>query len=229
MADVERRNFELGKLLRHNSRSVGQCTSTAGPGETISYLSVEAVVTSTKTVTGEDGSETLETSKKTTNLLTSTVVDSESVATIFAPPINGYNIVVARQATVDPSSTGITPLATTPPPAPGASEDVSTQSGASTQPSTISPGAIAGAVVGGVLGLALLALGVYFVRKRYRYAAVASQPDVATWDGGTVTGDYAPTHYASSHGQGAMSEMPAENRPQELPYGLYAHELPGGK
>jgi hypothetical protein len=226
VADVKRRNFGLDKLLPRNQRSIGQCTSTAGPGETISYLSVEAVVTSTKTVTGEDGTETLETSTRKTNLPTSTIV-KDSVATIFAPPVNGYNIVVAPQATADPSSTGTTPLetttaATTTPPPPGASDDVSTQSGA------ISPGAIAGAVVGGVLGLALLAVAVYFVRKRYRYTAAASQSYVAKWDDATVAGEY-PSRYGTPYRQAGVSEMSGVSQAQELPYGIYAHELPSGK
>jgi hypothetical protein len=224
VADVKRRNFGLDKLLPRHQRSVGQCTSTAGPGETISYLSVEAVVTTTKTVTGEDGTATLETGTKKTNIPTSTIVKSDSVATIFAPPVNGYNIVVVPQATTDPSSTGTTPLApTTPPSTPGASDDVSTQSGAVTQPSAISPGAIAGAVVGGVLGLALLAVAVYFVRKKYRH-----QPDAGAWDGGTVTGDY-PSSYGTPYGQAAVTEMSGVSQAQELPYGIYAHELPTGK
>ena len=104
---------------------------------------------------------------------------------------------------------------------------MSTQSGAVTQPSAISPGAIAGAVVGGVLGLALLVFAVYFVRKKYRHAA-SSQSDATAWDGGTVTGDY-PSPYGTPYGQAAPTEMSGVSQAQELPYGIYAHELPAGK
>jgi hypothetical protein len=76
-----------------------------------------------------------------------------------------------------------------------------------------------------------MALGAYFIRKRYRHSAAAAaaavdQPDPVAWEGGPDGGGYAlPPH----HGRATMSEMSGVNQPQELPFGRYAHELLGGK
>jgi hypothetical protein len=145
----------------------------------------------------------------------------ESSLTVYAAPVNGYNI-VARQAV----STGD---ATTPP----------VVIGAITPSGGVLPGVIAGAVVGGILGLGLLALGAYFIRKRYRHSAAAAaaaaeaaaapvvdKPELAAREWKADGGGYAlPPHC----GQATMSEMSGVNQPQELPFGRYAHELLGGK
>ena len=218
VANVKRRNFALAVILPPNQRSIIQCTSTAGPGVTISYVSMTSL-TSTVTVTGEDGTVTRQANTRSANLPTSTVVQL-SIATIYAPPVNGYNL-VQRQAGVGATDLGATSsTATTPATTLPGTNDVSTQSSGPAQPSALTPGAIAGAVVGAVLGLGLLVLGAFFVRQRYQRHSAVDRPDLATWRGGARDTDGPP------HGL-IMSEMPVEERAQELPHGLYAHELPG--
>ena len=170
-------------------------------------------LTSTVTVTGEDGTVTRQANTRSANLPTSTVIQL-STATIYAPPVNGYNL-VKRQAGVGATYLGATSnTATTPAITLPGTSDVSTQS------SALTPGAIAGAVVGAVLDLGLLVLGAFFVRQRYRRHSAVDRPDLATWRGGARDTDGPP------HGL-VMSEMPVDERAQELPHGLYAHEMPG--
>jgi hypothetical protein len=134
---------------------------------------------------------------------------------------------VKRQASASATDIGATSnTATTLPTTLPGTSDISIQSSGVTpssgpaQPSALTPGAIAGAVVGAVLGLGLLVLGAFFVRQRYRRHSAVDRPDLATWRGGTRDNDGPP------HGL-VMSEMPVDERAQELPHGLYAHELPG--
>jgi hypothetical protein len=182
-------------------------------GDTVSYVTVQ-VVDAWNTITNADGGVARLSTTRTFHLQTPTVVESQRISrsslTVYAAPVNGYNM-VTRQAV----GTGD---ATTPP---GVSFGVLTETG------VVSPGVIAGAVVGGVLGLGLMALGAYFIRKRYRHSAAAvDQPDPAAWEGGPDRGGHA---LPPRHGQATMSEMSGVNQPQELPFGRYAHELPGGK
>ncbi|KAK4098498.1 hypothetical protein N658DRAFT_499350 [Parathielavia hyrcaniae] len=154
-------NFTLGAILPPNQRSVFQCTSTAGPGVTISLLSV-TFLTSAVTVTGEDGTVTRQPDVRSTNLPTSTVVQFPA-ATVYAPPVNG-----------------------------------------------LTPGAIAGAVVGAAFGFMLLALGVFFLRQMRQRSAI-DRPELETREYET-----ARDNHGSSRGL-AVSEMPVYDRPQELP------------
>ncbi|KAK4154600.1 hypothetical protein C8A00DRAFT_42670 [Chaetomidium leptoderma] len=222
--------------------SIIQCTSTATPGVTLSYQSLTFLF-DTLTATGEDGTVTRQTNTRNTNVAASTVVQS-SAATVYAPAVNGYNLVRGQgqgqgQAGTSATDTGAarsdTGAAATTPPPPGTSSDVSTTqcSGSAAQPSggapLLAPGAIAGIVVGAVLGLGLLALGAFFVQKRYRHSeAAVDRPDPVTWKGGAARDYYYNGGGPPPHGLVA-SEMPVGNQAQELPHGIYAHELPGAK
>lgn len=197
------RKFALGAILPQNKRSVIQCTSTAVPGVTISFLSV-IFFTGTMAVTGEGGTITRQTSIEFTNIPTSTVVQSSAV-TVYAPPVNGFNIV---QRQVSNTSTGAGSTTATPPQtSPLGTSDVMTRS------SGLSPGTIAGAVVGAVFGLGLLALVAFFWRRGRRQHSAVGRPELAAGGGS---------------GQGvAVSEMFVKHQAHELPHGEYAHELPG--
>lgn len=233
LSNKKRRKFGRAAILPPNQRSVIQCTSTAGPGVTISYLTV-TWRPYTATITGEDGTVTPQTNVELANLPTVTVVQS-SAATVYAPPVNGYNIVKRQTGVSATDTTATTTLRTTPPPPPGeASNDMPTQesrgptqlpNGADQPGASVAPGAIAGAVVGAVLGLGLLALGAFFVRQRYRHSAVnLKRPKPAAWRG------WAGNPHVHGPSQGpVMSKMPADSLVYELQHGRYAYELPGGR
>ena len=212
------RNFALGAILPQNQRSIIQCTSTAGPGETISLLSV-SFLTSTVTVTGDDGSVTRQASYQSTNLATSTVVQS-SAATVYAPPVNGYNLVKQQ---LSATSTGETSTTATQTSTSAATSDASTQS------SGPSAGVIAGAVVGAVAGLGLLALGAFFFLRRKRQYSTVDRTEAPMPMAEGEGAKYYST-YGSTQGT-VVSEMPAQHQVyghqvHELPHGMSAHELP---
>ena len=139
LSNKKRRKFGRAAILPPNQRSVIQCTSTAGPGVTISYLTV-TWRPYTATITGEDGTVTPQTNVELANLPTVTVVQS-SAATVYAPPVNGYNIVKRQTGVSATDTTATTTLRTTPPPPPGeASNDMPTQvQGTNTAPQRSGP------------------------------------------------------------------------------------------
>jgi LPXTG-motif cell wall-anchored protein len=219
-ADVSGRNFALGAILPQTQRSIIQCTSTAGPGETISLLSV-SFLTATVTSTGEDGSVTRQASYQSTNLATSTVVQS-SAATVYAPPVNGFNLVKQQLSATSTGETSTTATQT--------STSAAATSDASTESSGPSAGVIAGAVVGAVAGLGLLALGAFFfLRRKRRYSTVDRTEAPMPMAGGEGAKYYST--YGSTQGT-VVSEMPAQHQVyghqvHELPHGMSVHELPG--
>lgn len=193
---------------------------------TISYVSV-TFLTTTSTITGGNGAVTRQVNSKFTGLPTSTVLRS-SAATVYAPPVNGYNLLVegppeaASISSISSSSTATTTPATLPSPASEATGLTAANSSVAPPSSaSITPGAIAGAVVGGLLGLGLLALGAFFVRQRYRHLANRT---------GGATGDEGPP-YGELQGLEVLkvSEMAVDERVHELPHGLDVHELPGAR
>ncbi|KAH6853844.1 hypothetical protein B0I37DRAFT_16860 [Chaetomium sp. MPI-CAGE-AT-0009] len=203
-------NYALGAIFQPTQRTVLQCTSEAGPGETISYMT-RTSLTRTATVTGVDGTS-VETTVQSTNLPTSTVVQS-SPATVFAVPVNGFNIVPQQvSGTGATSNTATTPLSTT-------DALSATDAPAQSSSSGLAPGAIAGAVVGAVIGVGLLALGAFFVWKRKR-RAVNRQEVVAGEE------DARKDFYHYSPGA-PPSEMPVKHNPiHELPHNGSVQELP---
>lgn len=203
------RKFSLGAILPQNQRSVIQCTSTAGVGATISFLSV-TFLTTTLTLVNDDGNPTRRFSTRSTNLPTSTVVQL-SAATVYAPPVNGFNLVQQRQ--LSESSRGAT-ASSNAGPSPSRSTPPAWTSDVSTQSSGLAPGAIAGVAVGAGCGLLLLALGAFFLWRRRQQPAAAGERII---DG-----------YGSTQGR-AVVEMPVKQEAQEMPHGEHAYELPGGE
>ncbi|KAK0643865.1 hypothetical protein B0T16DRAFT_416749 [Cercophora newfieldiana] len=194
-------NFSLGGIFPPNVRSVAQCVSTVTPGGTVSYRSITA----------------------NTALPTSTVVTGSSDATVFAPPVNGYNIVqrqvTSTSSTVSTKTSGTT-ATNTPTQTPSESEDG--DSGTSTKKSKkISTGTIAGAVVGGVVGfIALLAAIIFFIRRKRRSAAPPAEgtPELAGGGPAGVGSDGTKVYYSGHPQDSLASEMPVKYIP--------AHELP---
>jgi len=211
-------NFGLNTIPPQNQRTIAQCTSTAGPGVTMSFVSVN-FVTTTVTTHDADGSSTVRTGSDLLGVLTSTVVE-KSAATVYAPPINGFNIVAQKDVASAAEKSATSNTATTPS-TPAGTSDVSTQSSASTQSGSLAPGAIAGIVVGTVLGLGLLALGAFFIWRKYPRRPAADQPSPeAVWR--AAPGD----KYGAQYGP-VVSEMPVENQAAiEMPHNIHAHELP---
>lgn len=186
-----------------------QCTSAVGPGGTISYMS-RTSVTRTVTVDGADRTS-YQTTVQSTNVAASTVVRSRT-ATVYAVPVNGFNI-VERQAsgTEATSSTATSPISTTDAPAPPSS-------------SALGPGAIAGAAVGAAVGTGLLALGAFLVWKARKRRAVNRQPEEFAAVGDEARKD---DYYYSQAVEPPPSEMPAKNHVHELSHRRSVQELPG--
>ena len=205
--------FTLNAIFPHSQRSVAQCTSTAGPGVTVSFRSV-VYLASTVTVTGEDGRVTRQTNAQGTSLPTSIVVQSPAI-TVYADPVNGFNIVERQASSASTSSrSSITSTYSQTPP--------SETSAVSTPPSGISAGAIAGAVVGAVAGLGLLALGAFFLFRRKRQHSTVDPSELAAGEEG------ARKWYSLSPQGGAALEMSASHEAHELQHGDHAYELPHG-
>ncbi|KAH6854886.1 hypothetical protein B0I37DRAFT_363314 [Chaetomium sp. MPI-CAGE-AT-0009] len=205
------KQFTLGAILPQNQRSIIQCSSIADPGVTIPYISVTFLVTSL-TRTGDDGTATVQASSQLTHVPVETVVRSKA-ATVYAPPINGYNIV--RQ-TSSSQSTASEAASTELPSGTGGAAG----SGGAGESGGLTTGAIVGIVVGVVLGLGLLALGAFFVWRRYRrppFAAPLSEPGMYHEEAkGYYGSPYAPVR----------SEMPVESPAQEMEHSPYGYELP---
>jgi hypothetical protein len=184
-----------------------QCTSAVGPGGTISYMS-RTSVTRTVTVNGADRTSH-QTTVQSTNVAASTVVRSRT-ATVYAVPVNGFNI-VERQGSGTESSTPSS-TATNPP----------EQSGSS----GLSPGAIAGISVGAAIGTGLLALGAFLVWKARKRRAVNQQPEgVAPVGEDGRKDDY---HYMQViEPSQPPSEMPVKTHVHELSHRRSMQELPG--
>lgn len=194
-------NYALGAVFQPTYRHVMQCTSEVMPGETISYMS-RTSVTLTVTVSGTSEKSTVQ----STNIATSTVVKS-SRATVYAVPINGFNI-VHQQA----SGTGLANSTATPP---LSTTDTPLQSN---NPS-MTPGAIAGAAVGAAIGTGLLALGAFFVWKVWERRKLNRQGVAALEEG-------AGKDNHDSKDSGPKFEMPVKHHIHELSHFKSTQELP---
>lgn len=196
-----------------------QCSSIATSGVTLPYISV-TYLPSTVTVTGDDGVETAQETSQLTQVPVAIIISDP--ATIYAPPINGYNI-LRGQATSSSSSSGgegvASDTATTSTGAPSETGDASAQSGG------LAAGAIAGIVVGVVLGLGLLLAGAFLVwrrRRRSQPIAVADanvQPE-PEWHSQQPKGYYTgggPPYMP------VMSEMPVDSGAQEMEHSPSAY------
>jgi len=218
--------FQSGTIFPTNVRSVNQCTSTVQPGGTVSYM----------TFTNVNNAQTVSP--------TSTVV-AVSVATVFAPPVNGYNIVrravdgassdssvasttgTGSAGTTGGSRTAGNSQSTSPPGGSGLVDPVAQSSGPSSS-------TIAGAAIGGVIGILLLVAVAFFLgRRRRSSAATTGKVDNGTPDlaGGDMTGagpDGTKGYYGHASPQSNMSATPVKYFPaaaHELPQQNVRHEL----
>ncbi|KAK3298578.1 uncharacterized protein B0H64DRAFT_78368 [Chaetomium fimeti] len=211
------KKYTLGAILPQNQRSVIQCSSIADPGVTIAYVSV-TFLTSSATATGEDGADTVVDTTVLTHVSTSTVVQDDA-ATVYAPPINGYNIVRA-QATSSETESAATEASSTAPPT-----GTTTGSGEAAQSSGLAPGAIAGIAVGVVLGVGLLALAAFFLWRRHRRQHLAVAPSDPDMYHEQPKGYHGVPPYVP-----ALSEMPEGHGAHEMdPQSPYAYELPSAR
>ncbi|KAK4449849.1 hypothetical protein QBC34DRAFT_462464 [Podospora aff. communis PSN243] len=190
-------DFTLGAIFPPNIRSVAQCTSTLAPGASLSFQSLTPI------------------SGASTPVPSSTIVTS-SAATVFAPPVNGYNIVQRQSATT--STATATRTGTLDGPGGGTGTSTSTSQSTGT-----SPGTITGAVVGSLLGLALLVLIAFFLFRRRRKARnAADAAELAGANSAGVDASGTKGFYSGSSPASAVSEMPVKHLPP-------AHELPNDR
>ncbi|KAK3300460.1 uncharacterized protein B0H64DRAFT_15904 [Chaetomium fimeti] len=221
-------NYNLGAVFQPTQKTMLQCTSKAGPGATISYMT-RTSLTRKVTITGVDGT-VVQPTVLSTNIPTSTVVRL-SPATVYGLPVNGFNI-GQRQA----SSTGGASNTVTPPLSPTGAlsptdalsttdvlspTDVLSTTDTPTQSRGpgLTPAAIAGIVVGAVIAVGLLALGTFFLGRRWaanRRRAAAEEEDPIK--------DY--YHYLQTPKE---AEMPIKHHILELPANKSVQELPTSK
>ena len=160
-------------------------------------------VTRTVAVTDGDGTSR-QTTVQSTNVATSTVVKARSV-TVYAIPINGFNIVQHQASSTETtSSTATSPLS------------IITNTPEQPSSSGLTPGAIAGASVGAAIGTALLALGAFLVWKRRRAVNRQLAEEEAR------NNDY----YYSKGAEPLPFEMPVKNHVHELSHQKSVQELP---
>ncbi len=220
-------------FLPQDQRSVIQCTSTVGTNTILLYQSV-TYLTSTVTVTDADGRTTRQANAQLTNVPTLTVVKN-SAATIFAPPVNGFNI-VQRQAAGSTTSSGTTSSAsstvgsggTTTTASQGSTQQSEPRASDTSAPSSsprsgLTPGVIAGAAMGAVAGLGLVLLGAFLLFRRRRNRPSPVEGIELPAEGQVPE----PWYYAASPQGRTPVEMSATRERFELQGYEYAHELPG--
>lgn len=196
----------------NQSTNPPRSTSLLPVGSTLSFVSV----TFTPTV--------LSPATTTTNVLAyiqSSTVVTATAETVYAVPINGYNIVAAA---ADPEGSPDSRSSSTPTGAGGPTNN-------STSTTPTSPGTIAGAVVGGLVALALAVALAYFVGRRRSSNRRRSRMLLGDGDG---DGDKARAVVKLAGGGVAPAEVSQQQRrgwddDKDSPpyrYGAPAHELP---
>lgn len=179
------------------------------------------------TITNTDGKAQVQSTEAITFVPTSTVVRS-SASTIYAPPFNGYNIIKRQNGNTSTANTGANSASDTAAlpehTAPPESTEASGVTGSSTD--GLSLGAIAGIVVGAGFALGLLALGAFFIRRRYPRAGTGrDRHDELKAD----SKGYNSYQNLSLHDHRQyIAEVLGDTGAHEMPHngGVYAHELP---
>lgn len=194
----------------NQSTNPPRSTSLLPVGSTLSFVSV----TFTPTV--------LSPATTTTNVLAyiqSSTVVTATAETVYAVPINGYNIVAAA---ADPEGSPDSRSSSTPTGAGGSANN-------STSTTPTSPGTIAGAVVGGLVALALAVALAYFVGRRRSSNRRRSRILLGDGDGDKARavvelagGGVAPAEVSQQQRRGWDDDK--DSTPYR--YGAQAHELP---
>ena len=147
-------------------------------------------------------------------------------ATVYAPPINGYNIVRGRATSSGGGGEGTASDAAT--------TSAEGTGGPSTQPSEaaqsggLAAGAIAGIVVGVVLGLGLLLAGAFLVWRRRRLPPPVAVAETYQPEPGMHSQQQPKMYYGSPPYIPVMSEMPVDSGASEMEHSPYTYELPSG-
>lgn len=237
----------MAALQPPSDRFYIQCTSTAEPGVTVPYQTYIGTEVP-KAGGGEDEVEVI-----LTHTSTETVVES-SPLTVYAFPVNGYNIITSEADSSTSTHDGTLLLTTSTGDGPAQTDGATADdgSGSSSSEDGLSSGAIAGVVVGAVLGLALMALIAFFIWRKYPRSAASKPTDqekpeptpAATGWGAAATAGGAGVGVGEGGGGGGgqpineyyayqkppqpyVSEAPVERYAHELPpSGVYAYELP---
>lgn len=178
------------------------------------------------TVTGSDGAETAQETSVLTQVPVNIIVSDP--ATVYAPPINGYNIVRGRATSGGGGTASDT--ATVP------TGEVSGTGGApqpseAAQSGGLAAGAIAGIVVGVVLGLGLLLAGAFLVWRRRRRSPPVAVAETHQSEPGLHDQQHPKMYYGSPPYIPVMSEMPVDSGASELEHtehSPYTYELPSG-
>jgi len=216
--------FRQHALLPYDQRSVIQCTSTAAPGNTLSYITV-SFATSTITITssgnGDGGSVNTQTTVSLTSYATSTVIAS-SAATIYAPPVNGFNIISQSGGSSSNSSSGNTGGGkNNPTPQPGTSDQSSSDSSSVGMTSAAKGGIAAGVIL--VCAFCVLGIWLFWRRRKRQQESLTS---LSHGNGMGMTGTGTRTGEDTMGVKYYYGSVPQPPEPQEMPAVSYTHELP---